>query len=201
MLTDYASLIAAARSAAADPRGAKPTGLRGEDASATLVQGRNANATGGVEEGRCAGTTQMPGADALRLRHNVGVDRRAVALRRKTYAPAHGLWRNAAACPRRTTCSTACLRRSERCRAARARTLRLRACCPARGNTRNSGFAPDRAVARVLNETSPLCCRCRVPERATREHPEDPPSLRRARLVGSHPTTQPRHRSGALREA
>lgn len=35
---------------------------------------------------------------------NVGVDRHAPALRRRTYAPAHGLRRNAGACPRRTTC-------------------------------------------------------------------------------------------------
>lgn len=38
---------------------------------------------------------------------NVGVDRHAVALRRKVQAPAHGLRRNAGACPRRTSCSTA----------------------------------------------------------------------------------------------
>jgi transposase len=35
---------------------------------------------------------------------NVGVDRHAAALRRETYALAHGSRRNAAACPRRTTC-------------------------------------------------------------------------------------------------
>jgi hypothetical protein len=38
------------------------------------------------------------------MRANVEVDRHAAALRRKTYAPAHGLRRNAVACPRRTTC-------------------------------------------------------------------------------------------------
>jgi hypothetical protein len=64
MLTDDASLIAAARSAAADPRDAKPTDTRGEDATAMLVQARNANATCGARERRCAGTTQMLGTDA-----------------------------------------------------------------------------------------------------------------------------------------
>jgi hypothetical protein len=38
------------------------------------------------------------------VRHNVGVDRHAAALRRETYAPAHSSRRNAAACPCRTTC-------------------------------------------------------------------------------------------------
>jgi hypothetical protein len=41
-----------------------------------------------------------------RAMHNVGVDRHAAALRRETYAPAHGSRRNAAAFPRRTTCYT-----------------------------------------------------------------------------------------------
>ncbi|MCY1557533.1 hypothetical protein D9M68_943890 [compost metagenome] len=40
----------------------------------------------------------------VRMMSNVGVDRHAAALRRKAYAPAHGLRRKAAACPRRTTC-------------------------------------------------------------------------------------------------
>ena len=35
---------------------------------------------------------------------NVGVDRRAVALRREAYAHLHAARRNAAACPCRTTC-------------------------------------------------------------------------------------------------
>jgi hypothetical protein len=64
MLTDYASLVAAARSAAADPRDAKPTSFRGEDTSAMLVQARNANATYGAKGSRCAGITQMLGTDA-----------------------------------------------------------------------------------------------------------------------------------------
>jgi hypothetical protein len=38
------------------------------------------------------------------LRHNVGVDRHAAALRREAYAHQHASRRNDAACPRRTTC-------------------------------------------------------------------------------------------------
>ena len=64
MLTDNASLVAVARSAAADPRDAKPTSFRGEDASAMLGQARNANATCGAKGRRCAGTTQVLGTDA-----------------------------------------------------------------------------------------------------------------------------------------
>jgi hypothetical protein len=64
MLTDDASLVAAARSAAVDPRNAKTTSFRGEDASAMLGQARNANATWGARGRRRAATTQMLGTDA-----------------------------------------------------------------------------------------------------------------------------------------
>ena len=64
MLTDHASLVAAARSAAADPRGAKPTGFPGEDARAMLERARKTNAICGGRGSRGARTTQMVRADA-----------------------------------------------------------------------------------------------------------------------------------------
>ena len=65
MLTDCASLIAAARSAAADPHGTKPAAFEWKDSSAALEGARNANATRSGREERCTGTTQMSAEDTL----------------------------------------------------------------------------------------------------------------------------------------
>ena len=104
MPNDCASLIAAARSAAADSLGAEPAALEREDASAVLgpsaisVRLVAAERSAALELLRCLRRIR------LRLRHNVGVDRRAAALRHGAYAHQHASRRNAAACPRRTTC-------------------------------------------------------------------------------------------------
>jgi len=64
MLTDGASLVAAARSAAADSHGAKSTAFEGEESGPVWDLARDANATGSGRGGRRAGATQMLETDA-----------------------------------------------------------------------------------------------------------------------------------------